>query len=94
MLGAFSSDTNTGCGSQHPPRFACVLLAAAPTAPPCFRHWRRSLLLQAIPSPALLPFGQQDPTPADGPRRNSQHTSVERAGFIYRFYMETMQALC
>ena len=56
MLGAFSSDTNTGCGSQHPPRFACVLLAAAPTAPPCFRHWRRSLLLQAIPSPALLPL--------------------------------------
>ena len=31
-----------GCGSQHPPRFACVLLAAAPTAPPCFRRWRRS----------------------------------------------------
>ena len=21
---------------------ACILLAAAPTAPPCFRHWRRS----------------------------------------------------
>ena len=39
-----------GCGSQHPPRFACVLLAAAPTAPPCFRRWRRS-------SP-LLPKGE------------------------------------
>ena len=25
---------------------ACVLLAAAPTATPCFRHWRRSLQLQ------------------------------------------------
>ena len=24
---------------------ACILLAAAPTAPPCFRHWRRSSLL-------------------------------------------------
>ena len=29
---------------------ACILLAAAPTAPPCFRHWRRS-------SP-LLPKGE------------------------------------
>ena len=37
-----SSSPRPGCGSQHPPRSACVLLAAAPTAPPCFRHWRRS----------------------------------------------------
>ena len=29
---------------------ARILLAAAPTAPPCFRHWRRS-------SPLLLPRG-------------------------------------
>ena len=29
---------------------ACILLAAAPTAPPCFRRWRRS-------SPLLLPRG-------------------------------------
>ena len=34
-----------GCGTQHPQRFACVVLAAAPTATPCFRHWRRSSLL-------------------------------------------------
>ena len=35
----------TGCGTQHPLRALCgtrVLLAAAPTTPPCFRHWRRS----------------------------------------------------
>ncbi len=35
----------TGCGTQHPHRAlggTCVLLAAAPTTPPCFRHWRRS----------------------------------------------------
>ena len=35
----------TGCGSQHPLRAkfcTCVLLAAAPTTPPCFRRWRRS----------------------------------------------------
>ena len=34
-----------GCGSQRPLRAKfCtrVLLAAAPTTPPCFRHWRRS----------------------------------------------------
>ena len=38
----------TGCGTQHPLRAlggTRVLLAAAPTTPPCFRHWRRSSLL-------------------------------------------------
>ena len=38
----------SGCGTQHPHRAlggTCVLLAAAPTTPPCFRHWRRSSLL-------------------------------------------------
>ena len=55
---AFSSDTSTGCGTQ---RMLCalsntrILLAAAPTATPCFRRRRQSLPLQAIPSPALLP---------------------------------------
>ena len=74
-LTAFSSDTSSGCGTRHPHRAlggTCVLLAAAPTATLCFRRWRRSLLLQAIPSPALLPCGQQGPTPADGPQRNCQ----------------------
>ncbi len=33
---------------------------------------------RAIPSPALLPFGQQGPTPADGLRRNSRPTAPER----------------
>ena len=35
----------TGCGTQHPLRAlggTRVLLAAAPTTPPCFRRWRRS----------------------------------------------------
>ena len=35
----------TGCGTQHPHRAlggTRVLLAAAPTTPPCFRRWRRS----------------------------------------------------
>ena len=39
----------SGCGSQHPFRAlggTRVLLAAAPTTPPCFRHWRRSSSLQ------------------------------------------------
>ena len=38
----------SGCGTQHPHRAlggTCVLLAAVPTTPPCFRHWRRSSLL-------------------------------------------------
>ena len=41
----------TGCGTQHPLRAlggTCVLLAAAPTTPPCFRHWRRSSSLLRI----------------------------------------------
>ena len=38
-----------GCGTQHPHRAlggTRILLAAAPTTPPCFRHWRRSSSLQ------------------------------------------------
>ena len=56
--GAFSSDTISSCGTQ---RMLCalsstrILLAAAPTATPCFRRRRQSLPLQASPSPALLP---------------------------------------
>ena len=41
----------TGCGTQHPLRVlsgTCVLLAAAPTSPPCFRHRRRSAPLQLL----------------------------------------------
>ena len=40
-----------GCGTQHPLRAlggTCVLLAAAPTTPPCFRRWRRSSSLLAM----------------------------------------------
>ena len=43
-----------GCGTQHPHRAlggTCVLLAAAPTTPPCFRRWRRS---------SSLHFGHQE----------------------------------
>ena len=48
----------TGCGSQHPLRAlggTRVLLAAAPTTPPCFRRWRRSssLLLRGGWSPEV-----------------------------------------
>ena len=41
----------SGCGTQHPLRAlggTRVLLAAAPTTPPCFRHWRRSSSLLRI----------------------------------------------
>ena len=40
----------SGCGSQHPLRAlggTRVLLAAAPTTPPCFRRWRRSSSLHS-----------------------------------------------
>ena len=40
-----------GCGTQHPHRAlggTRVLLAAAPTTPPCFRRWRRSSSLLHI----------------------------------------------
>ena len=43
-----ASQTRPGCDPQHPLRAlksTCVLLAAAPTATPCFRHRRRSSLL-------------------------------------------------
>ena len=35
---------------------ACILLAAAPTAPPCFRHWRRSSPLPLVGEPLAKPF--------------------------------------
>ncbi len=66
--GELSTQMHTGCGTQHPFRAlngTHVLLATAPTMIPCFRHWRQSSLLQVIPLPALLPYGQQGPTPAD-----------------------------
>ena len=40
---------------------ACILLAAAPTATPCFRRWRRSLPLQDS-SPAST-LARRGPTP-------------------------------
>ena len=47
----------TGCGTQHPLRAlggTRVLLAAAPTTPPCFRHWRRSSSLLRIDSGIII----------------------------------------
>ena len=47
----------SGCGTQHPLRAlggTCVLLAAAPTTPPCFRHWRRSSSLLRINSGKII----------------------------------------
>ena len=40
----------SSCGTQHPHRAlsgTCVLLAAVPTTPPCFRRWRRSSSLHS-----------------------------------------------
>ena len=49
MRRLFFVDRQTGCGTQHPLRLACVSLAAAPTTPRCFRRWRRSSSLQSAP---------------------------------------------
>ena len=35
---------------------ACILLAAAPTATPCFRRWRRSSPLPLVGEPLAEPF--------------------------------------
>ena len=35
---------------------ACILLAAAPTATPCFRRWRRSSPLPLVGEPLAKPF--------------------------------------
>ena len=46
-----------GCGTQHPLRAlggTRVLLAAAPTTPPCFRRWRRSSSLLAMFSGKII----------------------------------------
>ena len=54
----------TGCGTQHPLRAlggTRVLLAAAPTTPPCFRRWRRSSSLLHINSGRIIyNFGVQE----------------------------------
>ena len=59
--GSFPSQVMSGCGSQQPLRSVCVSLAAAPTTTPCFRHWRRSLLLQGFHTPPYC-LRQQGPT--------------------------------
>ena len=66
--GVLKNDLNalrlSGCGTQHPHRAlggTCVLLAAAPTTLPCFRHWRRSSsLLRIISGKNIFNFGFQE----------------------------------
>ena len=103
--GAFSSDTKTGCGSPRllqPRNGPRTLLAAAPTATPCFRRRRRSLPLQGIPSPALLPAAAGS-HPPDGPQRNSRtglgqapaapDTAIRIRKLLGRYDLHTVQRL-
>ena len=103
--GAFSSDTTAGCGSQRllqPINGPRTLLAAAPTATPCFRRRRRSLPLQGIPSPALLPAAAGS-HPPDGPQRNSRtglgqapaapDTAIRIRKLLGRYDLHTVQRL-
>ena len=61
----------TGCGTQHPHRAlggTRVLLAAAPTTPPCFRHWRRSSsLLRIISGKIIIICGSETPAGVSEP---------------------------
>ena len=82
----------TGCGSQRmlrPLSGPCILLATAPTTPPCFRHWRRSSLLhhkttgcirtQCFRSALLL---QQTPLPCSAfPAPCGSRSSAQCAAF-------------
>ena len=84
----------TGCGTQRLRRLLnepCTLLATAPTATPCFRRWRRSLPLQAIPSPALLPAAagshpsgrSSEKLPAHRPINLSRNRRLPTCGLRY-----------
>ena len=60
----------TGCGAQRPLRALSgtrVLLTAAPTAPPCFRRWRRSSPLHFfLASPVCRPLSRCATAPRRG----------------------------
>ena len=90
--------TRPGCGSQHPPRSACVLLAAAPTAPPCFRHWRRSSPLPLVGEPLAKPFTLRGlPRPPLGRGGGSASALTERLykdGPCYRGRACKLSAQC
>ena len=91
---SFLRTRKTGCGTQRLRRLLnepCTLLATAPTATPCFRRWRRSLPLQAIPSPALLPAAagshpsgrSSEKLPAHPPINLSRNRRLPTCGLRY-----------
>ena len=61
---------------------ACIPLAAAPTAPPCFRHWRRSSPLPLVGEPLAKPFTlrglPKPPLPGEVARRRRDGEVVRR----------------
>ena len=81
-VGNSSSDMevrNTGCGTQRlrrPLGGPCILLAAAPTAPPCFRRRRRpsplpqTVLRETPDTLALLQADSRADAPVISPRLN------------------------
>ena len=69
MMSAFF---RAGAGIQK--HFFSLNGGRLPADPACVPVAFSSDTNRAIPSPALLPCGQQGPTPADGPQRNSRLT--------------------
>ena len=71
-----------GCGTQHPHRAlggTRVLLAAAPTTPPCFRRWRRSSSLQR--KNYFKFWGTETPAGVSVPFFHGRGAPPERADF-------------
>ena len=76
----------------------CILLAAAPASAPCFRRWRRSPQLQAIPSPALLPLcGNRVPPQrtvlGETPGTPNTTLTVQAKRLLGRYELPTIQRL-
>ena len=90
----------TGCGAQRPLRALSgtrILQAAAPTAPPCIRHWRRSSPLHFfLASPIDRPLSRcggsspqgsgGEPAPKQKPAAVSQSEKTAAGmGGLYRY---------
>ena len=80
---------------------ARILLAAAPTAPPCFRHWRRSSPLPLVGEPLAKPFtlrGLPKPLPlgevAPKVTERASPARKSRCAAMGRLFVRAILSLC